>query len=450
LDLSNSKAFAYVTAKKWPYRLTGSGQLNLELCPLCKDNGWHFFMSAVEDKDGLSHCVKCGESTNLYKLRRFLNDTSETVLVSPQAMAASSGKQDPLPDYEALHKALMAEAEDENVEYTALDHLLDRGFSVAAIESMKLGLTEMFGKKWVTYPYFGGPSGYCFIKYRTLPPAEKDFHGPSGRQAGLYNEKALVKDLDYLLMVEGEADCVSALSNGIEHVVGIPGAALKKAVWVDKIDAIKPKKIYICYDNDSAGVKGAKELASRLDLERCFNVAVPQVEWTDSEGEVRRTKDLGEWFKHGGGTPEKFQALLEDAQPFPVEGVWGTAEVIRELREEIEGRGSLAPRYEFAWPSLNRVAGGMEDGDVVGWIAEGKVGKGNPLWSRIKTPTGWIKMGDIKVGDALASVDGAESVVTGVFPRGDMDLYKVLIQDHLPITAWESCAGVYSLLRFGG
>src|ERR687887_9862 len=47
------------------------------------------------------------------------------------------------------------------------------------------------------------------------------------------------------------------------------------------------------------------------------------------------------------------------------------------------------------------------------------------LDARIKTPTGWTRMGDLRVGDRLASVDGRESRVGGVFPQGARQVYRV-------------------------
>jgi replicative DNA helicase len=47
------------------------------------------------------------------------------------------------------------------------------------------------------------------------------------------------------------------------------------------------------------------------------------------------------------------------------------------------------------------------------------MGKAQPLDAKILFVDGvWRRMGDVAVGDAIASVDGAESRVVGVFPQG--------------------------------
>lgn len=49
-----------------------------------------------------------------------------------------------------------------------------------------------------------------------------------------------------------------------------------------------------------------------------------------------------------------------------------------------------------------------------------------PLWSRILTPTGWVKMGDIKVGDTICGTNGSMQTVVGVYPKGEKEIYKMV------------------------
>ncbi|OZC01307.1 strawberry notch-like NTP hydrolase domain-containing protein [Rubricoccus marinus] len=59
------------------------------------------------------------------------------------------------------------------------------------------------------------------------------------------------------------------------------------------------------------------------------------------------------------------------------------------------------------------------------------VGKGRaqPLHARVLTPTGWRFMGEIQVGDLVVSDDGRPTRVTGVFPQGEMAVYRVTFSD---------------------
>ena len=56
-------------------------------------------------------------------------------------------------------------------------------------------------------------------------------------------------------------------------------------------------------------------------------------------------------------------------------------------------------------------------------------GKEQPLSSNILTPNGWIKMRNIKVGSEVIAADGSVAKVTGVFPKGIKDVYRVSFKD---------------------
>lgn len=56
-------------------------------------------------------------------------------------------------------------------------------------------------------------------------------------------------------------------------------------------------------------------------------------------------------------------------------------------------------------------------------------GKAQPLDCNILTPVGWRRMGDIRVGDAVINPCGGHAAVTGVFPQGEKDVYKITFSD---------------------
>ena len=67
--------------------------------------------------------------------------------------------------------------------------------------------------------------------------------------------------------------------------------------------------------------------------------------------------------------------------------------------------------------------------DVVFVNGPAGTGKAQPLTSKILTPHGWKLMGDIKVGDDVIAVDGKPTKVTGVFPQGNKEIFKVSFDD---------------------
>ena len=56
-------------------------------------------------------------------------------------------------------------------------------------------------------------------------------------------------------------------------------------------------------------------------------------------------------------------------------------------------------------------------------------GKCEPLSADIPTPNGFVKMGDIKIGDKVFGSDGKAHTVLGVFPQGKKTIYKVSFSD---------------------
>lgn len=62
-------------------------------------------------------------------------------------------------------------------------------------------------------------------------------------------------------------------------------------------------------------------------------------------------------------------------------------------------------------------------------ITSNGVGKAQPLHCKIKTPSGWTTMGEIKLGDVITAADGTPSTVSGVFPQGVRPTYRVTFAD---------------------
>ena len=57
-------------------------------------------------------------------------------------------------------------------------------------------------------------------------------------------------------------------------------------------------------------------------------------------------------------------------------------------------------------------------------------GKSQPLDSKILTPHGWVKMGDIKLGDEIFGKNGEKQYVIGIYPQGKRPVYQVTTSDN--------------------
>lgn len=364
--LEKSPAMQLIVSQGWDFTGPSGGQMSISKCPFCHKDGGKFYVAVSEDleadkRDGLYFCHKCQITGNLRKLQEHLGLRVAGVDSRKDWAGGKSDKPDALPDPDVCHVTLLGDAD-------ALDYLLNvRGFSREIIEKQKLGLKEKvyFRKSGETralvIPYLSAEGNVTFAKYRTIPPAEKDFVSPAGWEAGLYNAPALHDECKEIIMVEGECDAISLLSHGVENVVGVPGAGVKKAAWIEALDRINPK-VYILYDSDKSGIKGAQELASRIGLDRCLKITLPS-----------GIKDINEFFTKGG-TTEGFEDLKKRAVLFDVTGVMSSANVLDEIEDELSGKTELAPSYTSSWDDFNRLVA-FENGDIIDVVAPGKIGK---------------------------------------------------------------------------
>lgn len=65
-------------------------------------------------------------------------------------------------------------------------------------------------------------------------------------------------------------------------------------------------------------------------------------------------------------------------------------------------------------------------GEEVVWIIDWK---GQRLSAPILTPNGWVTMGSLKIGDKITGSDGKSTSVTGIYPLGQREVYKLTMRD---------------------
>jgi phosphate starvation-inducible PhoH-like protein len=66
----------------------------------------------------------------------------------------------------------------------------------------------------------------------------------------------------------------------------------------------------------------------------------------------------------------------------------------------------------------------VEAGEKIGYLPGPQ-----PLDAKILTPSGWVLMGDIKIGDMVIGRDGLATKVIDVFPKGIKQVYKITTTD---------------------
>ncbi|MGW2637993.1 helicase-related protein [Streptomyces sp. NPDC001348] len=64
-------------------------------------------------------------------------------------------------------------------------------------------------------------------------------------------------------------------------------------------------------------------------------------------------------------------------------------------------------------------------------LLQGEVGSGKaqPLDSLVLTPTGFRRMGDMRIGDEVVTPGGEITLIDGVFPQGERDVWRLILSD---------------------
>lgn len=138
-----------------------------------------------------------------------------------------------------------------------------------------------------------------------------------------------------LVITEGQIDTLSIFEAGYNNVTSVPGGTENKKWieecwnWLEQFD-----KIILWFDNDIAGVKSRKEVASRLGTWRTLYVDLPPV-LTTEDGKTVKCKDANEVLYFFG--KDKIISLLDGAQEIPVSGVVNLSDVSEFNLEEADG-----------------------------------------------------------------------------------------------------------------
>ena len=277
-----------------------------------------------------------------------MGDIQETI---QPAFKKPEYKKPPQDKAETYHQALLKNS-------IAMEYVLGRGIKRESIDKFKLGLCQNKGTQWLTIPHYQGKN-LVNIKFRSLPPAEKTFKRIPGCKSTLFNFDSLNGQQE-AYVCEGELDAINLIQEGIENAVGTTtGAGSFDPEWIDQLKDFE--KIYIVYDSDEAGQKGARSLAKRLGYNRCFNVELPA------------GQDVNDFFNDDNDIFD-FQKLIQEAYKFDLPGVISTDTAIALLqREGDQGKELLG--LQTPWENVNRMTKGFHPGDFIILSAPPKTGK---------------------------------------------------------------------------
>lgn len=260
-------------------------------CPFHGDE--HASMSIDLDR-GLWVCFGCGEKGGLNRLSRLLDkDLNEgEVLMRSLAAAHERGYEEP-PDFTALALNLHEQAWKYKPE-TLVRYFTQKGLHGSVLDKFRIGWDP--GLKRISLPYFEDDIA-TGIKYRF---GDGSKGSEKGSKRYIYNVNDIRAGAPAAILCEGESDVHATYSQLLKEglhdsgivVVGFPGASASRANWeLYALEFLWVQKVYVAYDADEAGDRGAE---------------IPLSVLGDKATRVRpsRGKDMCDHFLNGGTLSE--------------------------------------------------------------------------------------------------------------------------------------------------
>jgi DNA primase len=246
------------------------------------------------------HCKKCGEKGNIFTLAEFWGDDKHIVIKSDKIYKSKTSK--------AKKKSITnKETEKYHIDLLQsekiLEYLNNRGITDEIIKEYQLGWGFFYNSYWITIPVKNSDGKISYLKLRKNPLSKnnnspKFLYYPENIQSEIFNQE-IIDSQDYVVICEGEFDCMLLNSKGISSITSTSGAGTFKKEWIERLNDLG--KIYICLDNDEAGKKGTDRLIEALKSLKntgVYQITLPQMQ----EG-----KDITDFFiKYNGKERELF------------------------------------------------------------------------------------------------------------------------------------------------
>jgi len=301
-----------------------------------------------------------------------------------------------------------------------------------------IGFQKGMSKKWaIAFPYYLGDK-LINIKYRSL---DKDFLQSTGASFKTFYNLNDAMWQDSVIIVEGEIDVLSFQQAGLMNVISVPDGApnadakdlTQKFKFIDNsVEFLSGiSKFYLACDKDPNGIKLKDELARRLGKARCSVVDFPT-----------GCKDANDVLvKHG---PERLRKCIDDASPYPIEGIFRVVDVAAEIRDIYDN--GFPQGVKTGWSKLDELYS-VHPGMLT--VVTGVPNHGKLLCRNIVilTPDGWKTHGELRAGDRVFGRNGEIVKVLQVHPDDYAD-YEVTFSDGEVILVPHTARLYNSIKRF--
>lgn len=165
-------------------------------------------------------------------------------------------------------------------------------------------------------------------------------------------------DKSYIIITEGEWDCLSWLTAGYSNTISLPNGApaAKNTVknWFNYLNAYD--KIYLNFDNDDPGKNALKEVLPLLPKQKALTITLP-------------VKDMNDYLKAGASTAE-IQYVFVNASGWKMESVIHASEIPIE-----DVLGAVPKGMPTGFLKLDKILGGIRSGEVTAITGDTGSGK---------------------------------------------------------------------------
>ena len=324
-----------------------SGHEAISNCPFCNDKDRKFSVNINTGDYRCFHENTCGVSGSFVGLQKRFGDTPR-VSVNGRSFYQFQKKIYVQP------KVTMTNPSNPVIEYLKKE----RCFTEKTIHYFKIGSKN---GEIVTIPYY--KDGVLVnVKYRSIKEKHKMWQEKDAEPVLLNRDNATG---DTLTICEGEYDCMALYQYGKQSCVSVPSGA-GNFDWVenewDFLDGFT--KVYICYDNDTAGNTKAMELVSKLGAWKCKRVVLPFKDANDCLKNKVPKETIASCFENA---VEFSPAILTSPLSF--------ADDIKDIfRNPDKLNGTHTP-----WKKLNTVLGGWRNEELTIWTGRSGAGKSTIL-----------------------------------------------------------------------
>lgn len=280
-------------------------------CPICENPNTSSSPSAsMNAETGVWNCLKGNHGGSVYKLvqdlkkergfdirRESMKGRHADPKYTQKIQAQLGNSSTPLPSEEVIEKWATALISNK----TRIKAMMDqRGFDRKTIIEWQIGWD---GSRY-TIPVRDEDGALVNVRRYQMGGAHtnKMLNLPGHGSAALFRPDIL-RDNERIVLTEGETDCILLNQTGIPAVTHTAGASTFRAAWAQ---GFIDKDVWICYDADEAGRKGAKRVE---DILKAFarNVFVINIPMTT------KGADVTDYIHLEGHSKTEFEELMSQA-----------------------------------------------------------------------------------------------------------------------------------------